>query len=64
MPDAARITELNAEIALTRENLRDLTEQAAARSGAADDSLDSERIDTLDAKLKALIKERDALEKS
>ena len=64
MADPARLADLNAEIALVRENLRVVTEQAAARSGAADDSLDSERIATLDAKLKALIKERDALEKS
>jgi hypothetical protein len=64
MPDTARLADLNAEIALTRENLRQVTEQAAARSGAADDALDTDRIATLDAKLKALIKERDALEKS
>jgi hypothetical protein len=64
MADKARLTELEAQIALTRENLRDLTEQAAARSGAADDELDNERIATLDAKLAQLIKERDALEKS
>ena len=35
MADTARLAELEAQIALTRENLRDLTEQAAARSGAA-----------------------------
>ena len=64
MPDAARMAELNDQIALTRENLREVTEQAAARSGAADDSLDAERIATLDAKLKALLKEREAAEKS
>lgn len=61
MADQARLADLKAQIALTRENLRELTEQAAARSGAADDSLDAERIGNLDAKLKALIKERDAL---
>lgn len=64
MADPARLADLNAEIALVRENLREVTEQAAARSGAADDDLDTERIATLDAKLKALMKERDALEKS
>jgi hypothetical protein len=64
MADQARLMELKAQIALTRENLRELTEQAASRSGAADDDLYSERISTLDAKLAQLIKERDALEKS
>ena len=64
MADTARLAELEAQIALTRENLRDLTEQAAARSGAADDDLDSERIAALDARLAELIKEREALEKS
>jgi hypothetical protein len=64
MADTARLADLEAQIALTRENLRELTEQAAARSGAADDSLDAERIANLDAKLAALIKERDALAKS
>jgi hypothetical protein len=64
MADQARLTELEAQIALTRENLRDLTEQAAARSGAADEDLGAERISTLDAKLVQLIKERDALAKT
>ena len=61
MPDQARLAELEAQIALTRENLRELTEQAAAISGAADDDLGAERIAALDAKLARLIKERDAL---
>ena len=64
MVDTARLADLEAQIALTRENLRELTEQAAALSGAADDDLDAERIATLDAKLAQLIKERDALAKS
>lgn len=64
MADPARLADLNAQIALARENLRELTEEAAARSGAGDDELDAERIATLEAKLKALMKERDALEKS
>ncbi|HEY1505093.1 MAG TPA: hypothetical protein VGF92_12380 [Stellaceae bacterium] len=64
MADTARLTELEAQIALARENLRDLAEEAAARSGAADDNLDAERIAILDAKLAQLIKERDVLQKS
>lgn len=64
MADPARLADLNAQMALARENLRELTEQAAARSGAGDDDLDTERIATLEAKLKSLMKERDALEKS
>ena len=64
MPDKARLADLEAQIALTRENLRELTEQAAARSGAADEDLNAERIARLDAKLAQLMKEREALEKS
>ena len=39
MPDKARLAELNDQIAAIRNNLRELTEQAAARSGAADETL-------------------------
>jgi hypothetical protein len=61
MPDADRLAELNAQIALIRDNLRQLTEQAAARSGAADEGLNAERIAEQEAKLASLIKQRDAL---
>lgn len=64
MPDAARLAEINAQIAVIRENLLELTEQAAARSGAADEDLAAARIAEQEAKLASLIKQRDALSKA
>lgn len=61
MADKTRRAELDDEIAVIRENLRELTEQAAAQSGAADENFAAERIADLEAKLAALIKARDAL---
>jgi len=63
MPNAARLTEIDQEIAAIRENLLELTEQAAARSGAADEEFAAERIAQQEARLASLIKERDALMK-
>ena len=60
MPDAAVLAELDARIAAIRENIRELVEQAAAQSGAADESLGAERIEAHEARLAAAIKERDA----
>ena len=56
--------ELDAEIAIVRDNLRQLTELAAAQSGAADEDLAAERIAQQEAQLAALLKQRDALSKS
>jgi hypothetical protein len=64
MPAPSTLTEINERIAAIRENLRDLTEQAAARSGAADENLADERIGTQEAQLAHLIKLRDALPES
>jgi hypothetical protein len=64
MADEARLAEINAQIGVARENLRELTEQAAARSGAADEDLAAERIAEQQAKLTSLMKQRDALSKS
>lgn len=61
MPDADRLAEINAQIAVIRDNLLELTEQAAARSGAADEDINAERIAEQEAKLASLIKQRDAL---
>jgi hypothetical protein len=60
----AALTELDAEIAIVRDNLRQLTEQAAARSGAADEDLAAERIAQQETQLAALLKQREALSKS
>lgn len=57
----SKIAELDSQIADVRENLRELVEQAAAYSGAADDDLVSQRIADQEALLDRLTKERDAL---
>jgi hypothetical protein len=53
--------ELETQIALIRENLNELVEQAAAYSGAADEELAGDRIADLQAKLEELLKKRDTL---
>jgi hypothetical protein len=63
MPNAARLAEIDADIAAIRENLLELTEQAAARSGAADEEFAAERIAQQEARLASLTKEREALAK-
>ncbi len=61
--DPEQLAELENRIAILRDNLRELVEQAAAYSGAADESLASDRIADQQAKLDALITERDKLAK-
>jgi hypothetical protein len=53
------IATLDQRIAAVRENLRELIEQAAAYSGAADDDLASRRIAEQEALLARLINELD-----
>jgi hypothetical protein len=60
MPNAAAVAALDQEIAAVRENIRDLTEQATAYSGAEDDELAAERIAEQEALLAKLLKEREA----
>ena len=61
MPDAANLVALDNRIAAIRENIRELIEQAAASSGAADESLNADRIAAFEAQLAAAIKERESL---
>ena len=56
--DPAELAELDNRIAILRGNLRELVEQAAAYSGAADESRTADRIADQQAKLDALIAER------
>jgi phage host-nuclease inhibitor protein Gam len=58
---AVTLAELEERIAAVRENIRELTEQAAAYSGAEDDELTAERIAGQERLLAALLKERQAL---
>ncbi|MGB6769845.1 MAG: hypothetical protein WBE50_17495 [Methyloceanibacter sp.] len=54
MTDDATLTELNTRIAAIRENIRELIEQAAAYSGAADQERTADRIADQEAQLAAL----------
>jgi len=55
------LAELDERIAIVRDNIRQLIEQAAARSGARDEDLASDRIAQQTEELERLEKERDAL---
>ena len=55
--------ELNDRIAILRDNIRQLTEQAAASSGAADEARNADRIAEQSEELERLIKQREALGK-
>jgi uncharacterized small protein (DUF1192 family) len=54
------IAELDDRIAILRDNLRQLVEQAAGSSGAQDEERTSERIAQQTAELDKLVAERDA----
>jgi hypothetical protein len=54
------IAELDDRIAILRDNLRQLVEQAAGSSGAQDEERTSERITQQTAALDKLVAERDA----
>lgn len=62
MPDLLPdIAELDRRIAAARENLRELVEQAASYSGAADEDLTARRIAEQEAELERLTRQRDDL---
>jgi predicted ATPase len=61
MTDTRSIEELERRISIVRDNLNQLIEQAAARSGAADEALASDRITQQSEELERLTRERDAL---
>lgn len=61
MADPADLIEIDKRIAMVRDNIRELVEQAAAFSGAADEGFTSERIAQQEAQLAALLKEREKL---
>lgn len=65
MPDEINLSrdQLDSRIAILRDNIRQLTEQAAAASGAADEARNAERIAEYEDELRRLIKQRDALER-
>ncbi|MGA3310241.1 MAG: hypothetical protein ABSD08_16770 [Xanthobacteraceae bacterium] len=55
------LAELDARIAIVRDNIRQLIEQAAAVSGAEDEARNADRIAQQNEELERLIKQRDAL---
>ncbi|QIB34305.1 hypothetical protein [Ancylobacter pratisalsi] len=61
MPDATTLIELDERIAIARSNLSELTEQAAAYSGAADEDRAASRIAEQQAQLDELLKQREKL---
>jgi len=55
------VAELERRIAIVRDNIRQLIEQAAALSGAEDEARSSDRIAQQQEELERLTKERDGL---
>lgn len=63
MSDHDALAEIERRIAVVRENLRTLVEQAAAYSGAADESRNADRISEQESLLATLEQEKARLEK-
>lgn len=61
MADATTLQDLDQRIAVIRDNLRELTEQAAAFSGAEDEARAADRIAEQQQALETLVKAREAL---
>jgi hypothetical protein len=61
MADLTALSEIEKRIQIVEDNLRQLQEQAAAYSGAADEERNAQRIADQEAKLAALLKQRDVL---
>jgi hypothetical protein len=56
------LAELDDRIAIIRDNIRQLIEQAAAMSGAGDESRNADRLADQQAELEKLTKQREALQ--
>ena len=55
------LPEIERRMAIVRDNIRQLIEQAAANSGAGDESRNADRIAQQQEELERLVKQRDAL---
>ena len=65
MPEPSlSLAEIEERIAAVRENLSELTEQAAAYSGAGVEELTAQRIADQEAQLERLTKQRDQLQQA
>jgi hypothetical protein len=62
-PQYVTLPELDRVIAIVRDNIRQITEQAAAQSGAADEDRNADRLNEQQAELDRLMKLRDELAK-
>jgi uncharacterized small protein (DUF1192 family) len=60
MPDNLSLAELDDRIAVVRDNIRQLVEQAAAASGGQNEERTADRIAQQTAELDKLVSERDA----
>jgi hypothetical protein len=61
MSDGSSLEEIERRIQIVEDNLRELVEQAAAYSGAADEERNAQRIADQQAKLDALMKQSETL---
>jgi hypothetical protein len=59
--DPLSLQEIDERIAMTRENIREITEQATAISGAADEARNADRIAKQNEELDRLMKLREQL---
>jgi len=55
------LPEIENRIAIVRDNIRQLIEQAAAMSGAGDEARNADRLAQQNEELERLVKQRDAL---
>jgi hypothetical protein len=62
-PQYVTLPELDKQIAIVRDNIRQITEQAAAQSGAADEDRNADRLNEQQAELDRLMKLREELAK-
>ena len=60
-PSSLPLPELEDRIAIIRDNIRQLIEQAAANSGAGDEARNADRIAQQNEELDRLVKQRDEL---
>jgi hypothetical protein len=61
MSNGSSLSQLEKRIAIIRDNIRQLVEQAAAFSGAEDEARNADRIAQQTEELERLVKQRDAL---
>jgi hypothetical protein len=55
------LDQIEDRIAITRDNIRQIIEQAAAQSGAGDEERNADRLAHQEQELEALIKQRDEM---